>query len=144
MSWFRTAPIVCALVIAGCSSSTSSNKPGGTPSGKNDPGKAGLAESGKTAQFRDADKTAPKSAKRPATPDAPWLAEIIMENKTDATLELFVDGLSSGSAAAGLTVTTTVVPGLRTLVAKTLDGRSISKTVTLLGGDVLTWTISLQ
>jgi hypothetical protein len=70
--------------------------------------------------------------------------QIVMENHTRATLDLYVDGRNSCRALANLTCTTQEHVGFHQLAAVASDGRNTSNSVNLEQGQVITWTISEQ
>src|SRR5271169_4018225 len=70
--------------------------------------------------------------------------QIVMENHTHVTLDLYVDGRNSCRALANLSCTTQEHVGFHQLAAVASDGRNISNSVHLQQGAVITWTISEQ
>jgi hypothetical protein len=70
--------------------------------------------------------------------------QIVLQNNTSVTLDLFVDGRNSCRALRNLTCTTQERAGFHTLAAQAPDQRSAQATVDLQSGQVVTWTISEQ
>ena len=137
------ASVICLVALTGCSSSSSSSKPPPPKSGIAPPEKGGAATAS-AKKFKESSNKIEKKAKKAASPDAPWDAEVVLDNKTDMSLDLYVDGAMKGAAGPGSSYSTTVSAGSHTLMAKSSDGQSVSRTESFLAGDLLTWTISLE
>lgn len=68
--------------------------------------------------------------------------QVTMENRTSATLDLYVDGGYGCRALRGLFCTTQVRAGPHTITAKATDGRETSTQIELRAGESLTWTVT--
>ncbi|HLL28064.1 MAG TPA: hypothetical protein VKT73_10535 [Xanthobacteraceae bacterium] len=70
--------------------------------------------------------------------------QIVLENHTSVTLDLYVDGRNSCRALSNLSCTTQEHVGFHQISAVASDGRNASNAVNLEQGQVVTWTISEQ
>jgi len=147
MHVIRFIAFFCIGALVGCSSdSTSSKKGPPPPSGTSRPAASvdDKTPEGKTAKLKEDLKVEAKTAKKPASTDLPWDSEVVLDNRTDVSLELVVDGASKGTAAPGATTSATVSPGSHLLKATTPDGRAVTRTESFLAGDRVNWVVSLE
>lgn len=83
--------------------------------------------------------TSPLSA--PALAQEGW-AQIVLNNRTDSTANLYVDnGFGCGPVLSSLMCTAQVRVGFHTLEARTADGLTTQASVDMQQGEVQTWTI---
>jgi hypothetical protein len=126
--------LACLSAAIGCSSKTpqpETAKPAAPPAEK--------VAVGVTTKLKGEVQTA---AEKNRSVSADY-GQVSMQNNTDVTLDLYVDGNYGCRALKGLFCTTQVTVGTHTLEAKAGDGRSISTSVTINAGDSITWTISV-
>ena len=68
--------------------------------------------------------------------------QITLENKTNSTLDLYVDENYACRALANLNCTSQELAGERNLIARTGDDRETSTTLDLQAGGTIVWTVT--